>query len=776
MQKKRLSTSVKGRDLAGTNFSHADVRGANFTDAILTDANFTNAKAGLQQGQDLAGTNFSHTDVRGTNFTGATLKDANFTNAKAGLQNRWVRGLVIASLFLSLLSGAFAGFTGFFVEVLFLPKVVRNITIIPGLIVLISLAILFVVIIRQGLGAGGVAGAGAGGVAAAGAGGAIAAGAGEETWAAIAAVTVAGAIAVAVVGVVTMAVAGAVAGAAAGEEAEAGAGAVAVAGVAASAAVFKGSGAGAVAVAGVVVGLGIYVTWRALAGDEKYAFVRRVALFFAAIGGTSFQGAYLTNADFTQATLRCTNFLEARLTRTRFGQAEKLNLARVGKTILNNSSVRNLLTTVEGKNKSFVGLNFEGANLEGAALNGADFTDATLTEATLEGAKLEQIGQQRTQLVRTNLQGANLSKANLAYANFREAVISEADFQEASLEWANLTLSQVVSTDFTSAHMTGACVEAWNIESSTKLEGVDCDFVYLLENPNPETGDRERRPSSGEFATGEFTKLFQEVLHTVDFIFRNSVDWTAFFTAFKELQVGNKPTELAIQSVENQGDGVVVVKVDVSPDETDKEKIHSEFTQNYELALKSIEEKYQAHIEDQKQQLALHQKHLKDYRQRYTKMEEIIGTLAARPVSPVNVLFDQDMIDKSRNFEMGPMSNSNMGPGAINFGEISGTVADTINQLPDPSQSDEPGVKELLTQLKTAIEDDTNLSGDDKAQALAQVQVLAEAGNNPSENQQQAKGAIRFFRGLVQELPNATNFVEACSKLIPAIARLFGLS
>ena len=134
------------------------------------------------------------------------------------------------------------------------------------------------------------------------------------------------------------------------------------------------------------------------------------------------------------------------------------------------------------------------------------------------------------------------------------------------------------------------------------------------------------------------------------------------------------------------------------------------------------------------------------------------------------------MNDQSRNFEMGPMSNSNMGPGAINFGEISGTVADTINQLPDPSQSDEPGVKELLTQLKTAIEDDTNLSGDDKAQALARVQVLAEAGNNPSENQQQAKGAIRFFRGLVQELPNATNFVEACSKLIPAIARLFGLS
>ncbi|PSO84327.1 MAG: hypothetical protein BRC45_06075 [Cyanobacteria bacterium QS_5_48_63] len=146
-------------------------------------------------------------------------------------------------------------------------------------------------------------------------------------------------------------------------------------------------------------------------------------------------------------------------------------------------------------------------------------------------------------------------------------------------------------------------------------------------------------------------------------------------------------------------------------------------------------------------------------------MEEIVSTLAAKPVSPVNVDIEKYMIDQSSNLKIESVYKSYIG-----------TVANTINQLPDPSQSDEPGVKELLTQLKTAIEDDTNLSGDDKAQALARVQVLAEAGNNPSENQQQAKGAIRFFRGLVQELPNATNFVEACSKLIPAIARLFGLS
>ena len=77
-------------------YSHQDLQGSDF------------------KGRDLAGTNFSHADVRGANFTDAILTDANFTEAKAGLQHRWVRGLVIASLFPSLLSGAFAGFTGFF--------------------------------------------------------------------------------------------------------------------------------------------------------------------------------------------------------------------------------------------------------------------------------------------------------------------------------------------------------------------------------------------------------------------------------------------------------------------------------------------------------------------------------------------------------------------------------------------------------------------------------------------------------------------------------------
>ena len=130
--------------------------------------------------------------------------------------------------------------------------------------------------------------------------------------------------------------------------------------------------------------------------------------------------------------------------------------------------------------------------------------------------------------VSANLQGANLIGVNLNEANLKQANLSEATLYQGNLEGANLTETQALVTDFTAASFTGACLEAWNIDGNTKLDRVDCRFVYLLEYPKPGTGDRDRLPSSGEFAPGEFTKLFEKVLNTIDLIFRNGIDWKAF--------------------------------------------------------------------------------------------------------------------------------------------------------------------------------------------------------------------------------------------------------
>jgi uncharacterized protein YjbI with pentapeptide repeats len=169
---------------------------------------------------------------------------------------------------------------------------------------------------------------------------------------------------------------------------------------------------------------------------------------------------------------------------------------------------------------------------------------------------------------------------------------------QANLEFANLTEIQALATDFTEACFTGACLEAWNIDANTKLDRVDCRFIYLLENAQPETGVRERLPSSSEFAPGEFTKLLAEVLNTIDLIFRNGIDRKAFVAAFKKVQVENEGTELTIQSIENKGDGVIVVKVSVPPD-ANKEHIHRDFTQSYyQAALKAKDAQIETYQEE----------------------------------------------------------------------------------------------------------------------------------------------------------------------------------
>jgi Protein of unknown function (DUF2690) len=147
---------------------------------------------------------------------------------------------------------------------------------------------------------------------------------------------------------------------------------------------------------------------------------------------------------------------------------------------------------------------------------------------------------------------------------------------------------------FTSAHMTGACLEAWNIENTTKLDNVDCRFVYLLENYKPNTDNRERRPSSGEFAPGEFTKLFEEVFNTVDIIFQKGIDWKAFIHAFDNIRteiIKTEGTEIVVQGIENKGDGVFVVRVAV-PDDANKEEIYRKIIQEYKRKLLEQKQHY----------------------------------------------------------------------------------------------------------------------------------------------------------------------------------------
>ena len=323
-----------------------------------------------------------------------------------------------------------------------------------------------------------------------------------------------------------------------------------------------------------------YLAKKILAEDENNLFILRLGVTIGTIGGTSFCNANLTDADFSHAILKSTNFRFANTTRTFWRQAKYLKFAIVEETILIEKKVRDLLITGDGKHKQYIGANLRGANLISADLSNANLKLADLGEATLQAACLNNV-------------------------NLREAL--------------------AIGTNFTTAQMSGTCLEGWNIDHTTILDNVESKYIYLLEEAKPETDDKERRPSSGYFQPGDFTKLFQEVLDTVDLIFRNGVDAKAFMSSFQQVQVENEGIPMKIQGMENKGDGVVVIKIDVPP-ETEKEKIHREFMQFYDKNVKVLEEKYQKELAETEKQITLYRQRTEQTEYRIFFMNQILKT------------------------------------------------------------------------------------------------------------------------------------------------------
>ncbi|MBN3958387.1 pentapeptide repeat-containing protein [Nostoc sp. NMS8] len=651
--------------------------------------------------QDLAGANFSYADIRGANFTNANLTGANFSHAKAGLQRRWAIFLVLVSWLLSGISGFLWALNGYLVSLIFNTSGLENQ--ISGWLALIVLIAFFFVTIRQGIAA--VAGALAFTFAFA------------FAFAFVLAGAVAGAGGFLVAGALALAFALAFAFtvALAGAFAVAGALAFAFAFTVALAGAFAGAGAGAVAVAGTL--FSIYISWRAMKGDEKHSLIRNIAIAFAATGGTSFRGANLTNADFTQATLKSTDLRNTILICSRWHQAKMLDRVRPGSTYLQNSQIRQLLVTGQGQDKNFY---------------------------------------------RENLRGINLQKANLADASFIGADLSEANLQDADLSRAKLKQTQLDGTDLTGATLTGAYIEDWGITNTTKLHGVRCEYVFMR-LPTKEDPDPLRKPDNKQevFADKDFAEFIQPIFDTLDLYHNQGVDPRAVAIAFKNLVENHPEAELEIVAMEKRGDDKILLRAKTAAG-SDKSQLSAEYFDDYNQ-LKAL---------SQSQQLLLVEKD-----KRIISLENMVETALKQP--KFYTQGDTNMSDISGiNIEGSSNVSGIAGNNSIaNLGTISGNVSIALNQLPDATDAEKPGIKELLSQLQDAIVQSTYLSEEDKTEALEQVNTLAEVGKNPQEptKQKTAKTAITMLKGIFTGLPAVASLVEATNKLLPAIAKLFGL-
>jgi uncharacterized protein YjbI with pentapeptide repeats len=471
------------------------------------------------------------------------------------------------------------------------------------------------------------------------------------------------------------------------------------------------------------------IGWNIFSLNSPFTGIVSCAIYLSAIGGTSFQQANLTEADFSRAVLKHTDFRNADLTRTCWHNARGLEFARLGSTYLANPKIRQLVVTCNGQGQNFDGLDLTGVNLE----------DAKLQDASFIGVKLNQ----------SNLRGANLSRATLKQ-------------------------TQLDGTDLTGAILTGAYIEDWGITSTTKLENVQCEYVYMRvptkENPNP-----LRKPDSlrETFAEGEFADFIQPFFDTLDLYHSQNVDPRAISIALRDLSANHPDDNVQFVAIERRGNTGLNLRFTTTPG-ANKSELSHEYFSSYAQIKKELPIAAQIKLAEQDAKIQT----LKGTIEQFIQTGTHRSTIQAETIQ---VIQGEIVMTENRGININAGDNANVsglasGDGVVNLGTISGNVTNAINQLPNPSESEQPDLKVLLTQLQQAIETDTNLPDPDKSDLLEQVQALAEAKQTeePTKREGITRKAMKMFNATLKSLPDTAKIVEACSKLLPLILKALG--
>jgi uncharacterized protein YjbI with pentapeptide repeats len=328
------------------------------------------------------------------------------------------------------------------------------------------------------------------------------------------------------------------------------------------------------------------------------------------LNGASLRGVDLSRTNLGRVDLSKTDLVGAKLNEAYLSEAYLSEAELIGSD----------LSHADLSSADLIRANLIGANLSHAYLSGADLTKANLSGADLVGAKLIGAKLSGANLSGAKLIGANLCGAHLKGASFKGASLIQANLTGANLIGANLKRTKALDTNFYKAILTGACLEDWHTNSATNLEDAICDYIYL------KADQQERCPSQRNFAPGEFAKLFQKTLETVDLIFYNGIDWQAFFTSFQKLKTKSGDSELSIQAIENKNDGALVIRLNVPP-ENNKAEVENYLRREYDYQLRAIDKIYRYQLQATYEEIAT-------YRQQSADVVEIIKMMASRTISP----------------------------------------------------------------------------------------------------------------------------------------------
>jgi uncharacterized protein YjbI with pentapeptide repeats len=362
--------------------------------------------------------------------------------------------------------------------------------------------------------------------------------------------------------------------------------------------------------------------------------------FEADLSGINLSGANLSGANLSKAFLDGANFHEACLAEADLSGAD-LTGANLREAFLNGAN--------------FTGANLNRADLWKAFLSSANLSSANLSSANLSGADLQRAQLNGADLSRADLVETVLIEANLIEANLRSADLSNACLWGANLSKVFLKTSQLLGSNLTSTILTGACIQDWNINNATRLNNITCEYFYWKGEQQYREQKfllSDRRPSDPNsiFAPGEFAKLFQKALETVDLIFVDGIDWKAFFQSFQELRSQYDDETLSIQAIEKKSGGAFVIRLEVLLG-ADKGRIERLSKELYERDRLLLETQYQYKLQAKDEQITIYQEWLNSERQRSTDLTGIVKTMADKETEKVTQHFHAPVTAVAGNVE-----------------------------------------------------------------------------------------------------------------------------
>lgn len=405
-------------------------------------------------------------------------------------------------------------------------------------------------------------------------------------------------------------------------------------------------GAGEAVFSTLITRFGTEQRWRSL------DFLRVWAIAIASCCGASFYDLDLSEQNFTEAKLANADLRARRLYRTCLRGATGIEKARVDNRYLDleNPKVQRLLTHGSSKDK-----NFSRLNLQGAYLQDAHMQEFNLTETNLTGA----------------------------------------DLRDADLRGSILVRAQVTGVDFTSAKLTGICIQDWSVNSQTCFADVECDYIYreLTENGRPTA----RYPVDRNFEPREFEALFQEVGNVVELVFKEGVNWRALSFTFRKFQLEDEGLGLELKGVEQRGD-LWVVKV------THKEGIPRQ----------EVEQRVNAIYDDLKRLISVKE-------QQFDKLLNI----AADQAKALKESSKRPFGSNNSFFILGSTITNLAGSGQIDYDEAANKVRSIVASSNDSSQ-----VKPLAQTLLNQLQGQSIATTEDKQIELIQEVMLTEAKND----------------------------------------------